>query len=302
MTVIVREQALMLGSQKSMVGILTPGQPQRGGTDRPFVIMLNAGIIHRVGPNRLHVELARTLAADGYSSLRLDLSGIGDSDKRADGLPLLAATLADIREVLDGLEASRGARQFVLLGLCAGADHSVFYAGADPRVVGLVLIDPSIPRTRGYYLRHYGRRLLKVRSWLNFAGSLPGHVSRLAQARSLEPVAQDPRESQDATEEPSIDSAEARAYLESAYQNAVDQGIEFLAVFSGDQEGRHNYRGQILDALQRVSFGSRLRLVRLGDSDHTFTFEADRRQLFDLIREWMQSRAFNADSASTRAT
>ena len=294
-----REQAIVLGSQKSMVGILTPGQARPGAAERPFVIMINAGIIHRVGPNRLHVELARILAADGFSSLRFDLSGIGDSDKRTDGLPLLDATLTDIREVLDGLEASRGARQFVLLGLCSGADHGVFHAGADPRVVGLVLIDPSIPKTRGYYLRHYGSRLLKARSWLNLAGALPGHLFRLAQARSLEPLAQDPQE---AAEAPSVNSAQARSYLKNAYQKAVDHGIEFLAVFSGDQEGRHNYREQILDALPGVSFGTRLRLERFGDADHTFTFEADRRRLFDLIREWMQSRAFNRDPASPRVT
>ena len=42
-------------------------------------VFLSAGLLHRVGPHGLHVRLARELAQMGFSSLRVDLAGTGDS-------------------------------------------------------------------------------------------------------------------------------------------------------------------------------------------------------------------------------
>src|SRR5205823_3052307 len=55
-------------------------------TPRRAIVLLDAGATYRIGPNRLHVELARRLARDGDLVLRIDQSGIGDSAPR-DGAP-----------------------------------------------------------------------------------------------------------------------------------------------------------------------------------------------------------------------
>ena len=57
------EEAVLFGTTQSLVGILS--QPPREEAPRglPAVILLNAGIVHRVGPNRLYVRMARELAA-----------------------------------------------------------------------------------------------------------------------------------------------------------------------------------------------------------------------------------------------
>ena len=70
------ERAVAFG-KSALSGIVTPasGTPQRTG-----VVFLGAGILHRVGPNRMHVTLARALAAAGLPGLRFDFSGIGESD------------------------------------------------------------------------------------------------------------------------------------------------------------------------------------------------------------------------------
>ena len=141
----VNEQAIVFGQQKSLVGIVTSAATSTAPTGRPAIVILNTGIVHRVGYNRMYVPLSRTLAATGYTVLRFDYSGIGDSEPRADGFTPLASSLTDIREALDWLETVRQASQIILLGLCSGADHAVLYGPTDPRVVGLVLIDPSIP-------------------------------------------------------------------------------------------------------------------------------------------------------------
>ena len=43
------------------------------------MLFVNAGPQRRTGPNRMWVEAARRWAAAGVPSLRIDLSGIGDS-------------------------------------------------------------------------------------------------------------------------------------------------------------------------------------------------------------------------------
>src|SRR5262249_27402146 len=79
----VRETPLFLPvageGSRSLFGIHTePLDPPRGKRS-PMVLFLNAGAVHRVGPNRMYVDLARSWAEHGLTSLRLDLSGLGDS-------------------------------------------------------------------------------------------------------------------------------------------------------------------------------------------------------------------------------
>jgi hypothetical protein len=47
-------------------------------------VLLNAGAVHRQGPFRLYVHLARRLAALGFSCVRFDQPGIGDSLQAAE--------------------------------------------------------------------------------------------------------------------------------------------------------------------------------------------------------------------------
>lgn len=297
------EQALLLGPNNGLVGVITPPlAPPDGEAAPPFVVILNAGIIHRVGPNRLHVSLARALSAQGLPVLRVDLSGLGDSALREDGLAPLDAALADIRDVLDTLQATRGVQRVLLMGLCSGADHSVIYAASDPRVVGVVLLDPSIPRTRGYYLTHYSRRLLRVRTWMNIAlGRHPVWKSLLRGRRSAEPVHRDalaaseagaPRDMSEARPAVTLEHPEVRAYLEKAYGGALANGVQFLTVLTADRERQHNYRRQLLDAFPSLDFRGRLLIEYFARCDHTFSTLASQEKLVGLVKKWVGETGF----------
>ena len=73
------EQVLLFGTNRCLVGMLTEPEKSQVPADLPAFILFNAGLLHRVGPNRLHVTLARRLARRGFPVLRFDFSGIGDS-------------------------------------------------------------------------------------------------------------------------------------------------------------------------------------------------------------------------------
>ena len=63
------ESHVVFGRDRSLVGtVCAPVDGVDAG--RPFVVFVTSGIIHRTGPNRIYVRIARALAERGYSSLR----------------------------------------------------------------------------------------------------------------------------------------------------------------------------------------------------------------------------------------
>src|SRR5262249_17455448 len=157
-------------------GLLT--EPS-GAIAAPTVIVLNAGLIHRVGPRRLHVKLARRLAAQGFPVFRIDLSGIGDSESRRDALSAVGGVREDVREAMDVLAHGGRARESLLLGIGSGAKISYQVALKDARVAGGPLVAPgdfgqqATPSHAAgdsafvqHYVRHYWRSVFAKRlSW-----------------------------------------------------------------------------------------------------------------------------------------
>jgi pimeloyl-ACP methyl ester carboxylesterase len=158
----VREEAILFGASKSLVGVISDSTED--GRTRPAVILLNSGIIHHVGPNRLYVTLARRLARSGFVVLRFDLSGIGDSVIRRDNLPFERSSVQETQEAMAYLVATRGVDRFLLAGICTGAVVAYHTARADQRVVGAALINGQgyIPQSEeeihAYLVDHQRRR------------------------------------------------------------------------------------------------------------------------------------------------
>jgi dienelactone hydrolase len=273
------EQAVLLGSRQSLVGILTRPVPS-GRSDDGAIVFLNTGVIHRVGHHRMFVTMARALARSGRMALRFDLSGIGDSEPRLDGLSPVEACLADIKDALDWLEQERQVRKVVLVGLCSGADHAILYGHTDPRVVGLVLMDPTIPATARYYLDYVSERLTRLPNWLNVLAGR-SRILRVA-AEQLLHILRPGRRARHIT----LQDLQFHPYLEESYRNTVARGLRILAVFTPEST-RQTYREQILDAFPLVAFGDLLELEFLHGSDHTFSREQDRAKLIGRIFQWL---------------
>jgi pimeloyl-ACP methyl ester carboxylesterase len=273
------EQALLLGNRKALVGIIArPSSPP--SNDIPAVVILNTGIVHRVGHHRMYVSLSRMLARAGHLVLRFDLSGIGDSEQRNDKLSTIDSSLADIKEALDFLAATQQASRFVLIGLCSGADHAVLYGPTDPRVVGLVLMDPSIPPTTRYYVHYILQRLTSLRNWGSVAAGRSGLLRMLASqlAYRLRPCRP--------TSGLTLETLKFSPHLEQCYENSVANGIRILAAFTSISP-RQTYRSQILDAFPKAAFKDRLRLEYFIHSDHLFSDQNDRSRLDQLVLDWI---------------
>ncbi|MGA9874561.1 MAG: alpha/beta fold hydrolase [Solirubrobacteraceae bacterium] len=153
-----------------LFGILS--EPLDTPSEQLCVVLLNAGGIRHIGPNRMWVEAARRWSAHGVPTLRLDLEGIGDADgdgqRFAELRQLYVPELVDqVIAALDTLEARGLKSRFVLTGLCSGAYWSFHSALRDERVVAALMINP---RTLFWnpsieVARDFRRGLLRRSSW-----------------------------------------------------------------------------------------------------------------------------------------
>jgi pimeloyl-ACP methyl ester carboxylesterase len=136
------EEVLLFGQDEAnLVGIITDPPEDRRDPNLPAVILLNPGLIHRVGPHRLYVKLARALAEQGHVVLRFDLSGIGESRPRAEIVAGGYDAVLDTFDAMSWLHWVRGAKGFILMGHCSGGWHSLLAAHEAPTVYGVVAMD-----------------------------------------------------------------------------------------------------------------------------------------------------------------
>ena len=162
-----QETVCKFGQDGGLLGILTTPDEAVKKSDAPIALILNAGIVHRVGPFRMNVDLARELASQGFSAMRMDLSGLGDSAPRTGKLDNEDRAEQDVSDAMNYLTEKTGVREFVLLGLCSGAYNAHKVSVKDDRIVGGVFMDGIVFRTLGYYLRQHVVRYLRPRFWRN---------------------------------------------------------------------------------------------------------------------------------------
>lgn len=138
-----REIAVQFGEQQSLTGVLTLPE---GPLAFPVVILTTVGFTTRFGPARVHTQLARRLASIGVACLRYDLDSLGDSGSCYSHIPLKDRTQVEVAHAMDYLQQHFAAQQFILAGICSGAEASFRCAAVDERVVGAIMVDPfSIP-------------------------------------------------------------------------------------------------------------------------------------------------------------
>src|SRR5688572_27422911 len=124
------------------------------GSDSPLpaVVLLSPGVKMRVGPGRLYVPLTEMLTEQGYTVLRFDFFGLGDSEGALKERLLadvynnieVGRYVADTLSALDWLHSTHRIKRFILGGLCGGAITALLAAQRDPRVEGLLSLGMTV--------------------------------------------------------------------------------------------------------------------------------------------------------------
>lgn len=261
-----REQAFRFGSDDHLVGIA-------GLTDTAApigVVVLNAGMVYRIGLFRMHVDLTRRLNAAGYPTLRMDLSTLGDSRASAHPLSHADQVLADVGAGMNLLAAHAGCRRFVLIGSCSGAANAHIVARRDARVAGVIFLDGFAYRTPGYRLRHYLPRLLSARRWLRrMQATLEKRAARDRESLSFE-VAVPPR-----------------ATVRADYTDMLARGLKLCFVYSGGISERFNAARQFGEMYGKLAAHPEVTVHYLAPADHSYVLVGDRQRLLDTINAWL---------------
>jgi alpha-beta hydrolase superfamily lysophospholipase len=156
----VTSTAFRFGPDGGLFGIAyAPATPL---ADTPAILLVNCGGEPHTGHARFSVLLCRHLAAHGRTAFTIDVGGLGDSARQPlrPEDPSLTTNergvvwvyrpelVDDVVEAVDEIER-RGISRCVVVGLCSGANLALLTALRDPRVTGVVLINPTFVTREG---------------------------------------------------------------------------------------------------------------------------------------------------------
>lgn len=268
-----RETAHSFGREGHLAGILC--LPDAEATPKVAVVFPNAGLTHHVGPWQLHVDLARHLASAGLPSLRIDLSGLGDSELPRQRESVTARTQADLRDAVDLVSAECGAQRIIMAGLCSGAIESHRAALDDERVSGVALLDPPAYGDRLYHVIRMTERYLSPPRALRFLrrklGESRGKLEKADPANQPEPY---------------------RPMTAEAFAGQVEtttcRGVEYLFCYSGNDDYKH--RRQLFSILTPATPRDRVTVLHYRNLDHTPVLIEDRRLIADSLLQWIQGK------------
>jgi len=274
-----REVAIQFGPKQSLLGILSvPTLPQ---PDAPTVLIPNTGLEHRVGPNRFHVELARGLATAGLTTFRMDIAGLGDSVLPPDRGH--TDTVADLRAAMDALTAQGYGSKFAGIGLCSGAHDIHQIARVDDRLIACAFIDGYVYRTRRFWLRYYGERLISTKRYANALRRLQNLLADEPDSAGALDIYDAPPGEDHYVRTPPMEvmRADLAAFMQ--------RKMALCYLFTGQMQHEYNDRDQMLEAFPELLSYPQLTLLLLQDADHTFTRRAMRQELIQLLCAWIVS-------------
>lgn len=228
------------------------------------VVLFNAGLIHRMGPFRLHVRLARRLAAQGFDVFRFDMPRIGDAPagSHANGESV-------VREALDAVQAATGARGFIVGGICSAADMGWRTGVADRRVEGVLLMDGMA--VQNAWFRMGQLRLMLGRSPLRW----PGMVLRLLRAGPEDaPGLLDFRDWPDHAQ-----------FIEQLGQ-MLERGVKILAFYTGGVSYYLLHPRQLDATFGRHRRHRGLQVEFRPQLDHILFSPGDRETVIDRVSDW----------------
>lgn len=297
------ERAIIFDRQgDELIGILHPGQSEA----RVGVLVIVGGPQYRVGSHRQFVLLARALAAAGIPAFRFDYRGMGDA----------SGTMRSFEEVQDDIAAAIDSfvgsaptlEKVVLWGLCDAASAAIDYGWRDPRVAGLVLLNPWVRTEEGLaktFLKHYYlQRLTSLTFW---SGLCRGRVNPLTSLRSLLIHVRKAAGGQSESPANGLDTMLVPA------SDSQDRRIEQTPLKPGETlpvrmaEGWRRFKGRILLILSGNDLTAAEFLETVGSSDawsglleapsvsrrdlpdatHTFSCQAWRAQVEHWTLEWL---------------
>lgn len=287
-------------------------RPSGSLANAPAVLIPNTAANHNIGDGRCFVLFARRLAALGIASLRMDLSGLGDSApaERIVTLDSLHSpdACADVMAGADWLIA-QGHATIVTFGICSGAFVGLHACAAHPQVVGTFGVnlqkfvwegedrmqkDSAVASLRtlrqsALSADKWKRALHDKTSLARKARGLSGRATRHLERRVADLM--------DATVGWSFSPNGARRLLERLHE----KGAEVRLLYGEFDRGIDELKLQFGATLRGVRRFPHLRVAMLPILDHSLFTRAAREAAMSDAQQWLLERFCNGSLPATAA-
>ena len=266
------DQTIVFGQHEHLVGIESIVK-----SPNPIaMIMMTPGMLHNVGPFRMHIEIARSLEQQGISSLRFDLSGIGESLGIGTSGTSLNRAAAEAIEAMNYLEESHGIQQFIFFGLCSGADDSIQTALQDNRVKGVITLDGLAYKTAKFKFIEsmlMARKMLRLDKLFNKLRLFTGHNKTPASLARGNDIREFPETAQQACKE---------------LQQLVDSDVQLHFIYTGGTD-YYNYAEQFYEMLPGMKWRGTESTTYFAEMDHVVMLCEDRKKMIKHISQKVTS-------------
>jgi exosortase A-associated hydrolase 1 len=260
------------------------------------VLVLVGGPQYRVGSHRQFTLLARNLAVHGIPVFRFDCRGMGDSEGDPRDFEQLEDDLRCAIDVF--LQELPAMDELVIWGLCDAASAALFYAHRDPRVTGLVLLNPWVRTEQGEakaYLKHYYlARFFDLEFWgkvlrgrFDYSNAARSFARTFARAVAGEKTNEDGQEGRAST----VGSCDPGNLPDRMLDGLGRFSGRILLIISGNDLTAQEFSDLVQGSSrwQRLLASPRVSRKDLPEADHTFSRRVWRDQVASWTREWIRS-------------
>ena len=262
------EEIVAFGERKNLHGILTTPSSEHGKL--PLIVFWNAGLIAKTGVHRIQVLLARKFAELGFSTLRFDLSGVGDSynvsyQEKGD------KTDYDLKQAIEYGLSKIGGEKSILIGFCSGALNAHELMLTEDKVAGSILIDSYGYKTRKYFF-YYFLKLFRFSKWIRPFLIL---LMKIIGTNKVAPESQ-----------VAFWDFPPREKVKEDLQQLVNKDLKLYYIYTNGVLDYYNYKNQFYDMFKGVDFKDCVELDFFENSDHLFTPLKEKKELMERIISW----------------
>ena len=292
------------GTDGYMCGIYTSARV-KVRNDNLCIIFLNAGLIHKIGPNRIYKKLSIDYSEIGFASFRMDFSGLGDSGFSHEKVNNTNGKISEVKLAMNWLQENKGIDRFLLAGICSGAKAAWDASLDDQRVVGLCLVDGVYAddrllkdvgekAERHLKVRYYKKHIFSLNRWvkllsgkskfLNFKKLIEvRHITTLVKklAKRLQNKTGDKQ-----VKYPVVIGGPGRM---EPWEILFKRNVKIQMIFCEGGHAIDIYNWTLSKQLSRYKRSGILQSTFVKDVDHTFTPTWSQNYLSDLTSSWLRT-------------
>lgn len=278
---------------EALIGILHKPEQAR---PRGVMFVVGGGPQYRSGGHRQLTLWSRKLCSEGYAAFRFDYRGMGDAQGQFVGFEGISD---DIAAAIDRFfESVPEMKEAVLWGECDAASAILFYAHRDPRVKGIVLLNPWVRTEAGEakaILRfYYLQRLMQPSFWkkvfsfgFNPFASASAAVKLMQASKSNATATTLPS----AAEQPGTDISSTAALPDRLLSGLTKFRGPIMLVLSGRDLIAREF-DELVKTNKAWQAQFQVKAIQRHDSpesDHTFSSAAQRNQVVGWGLDWLRS-------------